>query len=248
MRLQLSTLALLVPAPLAHAQQAGPFSGVFVTAFGQYGTGVSTQRDNGFALTPAAAAPVAPVPIVPPVPINAGGLDLGDGAYGFSGGFGGGGIGYDFQFDHIVVGLVGDIGGGRASGSSPFCGTPAHTCGTSVNAVSDVRGRVGYAFGPVLVFASGGLAVDHLHAYDALFGAGGSSWQAGFVVGGGLEYEIAPHVTVAAEYLHTAIGPAHLFDIVAGVPERVSFRSETARVSLNYYFSEPAPAPVVARY
>jgi hypothetical protein len=44
--------------------------------------------------------------------------------------------------------------------------------------------------------------------------------------------------------LYIDLGKAHLFDIVPGVPETVSFTSNIVRAGINYRFG----GPVIAKY
>jgi outer membrane immunogenic protein len=85
-----------------------------------------------------------------------------------------------------------------------------------------------------LPYVTGGLAVGELHGWDALTPASGSEFRAGWTVGAGIETPLAPHWTVKGEYLYMDLGSAHLFDIVPGVPETVSFRDNIFRIGINY--------------
>jgi opacity protein-like surface antigen len=50
--------------------------------------------------------------------------------------------------------------------------------------------------------------------------------------------------SVKFEYLHVDLGTATQFDIVANVPERVSFNADIFRVGVTYQFNgQPDPAP-----
>jgi hypothetical protein len=71
---------------------------------------------------------------------------------------------------------------------------------------------------------TGGLAVGELHAWDALTPSSGSAFRAGWTIGAGIETVLAPNWTFKFEYLYMDLGSAHLFDIVPGIPETVSFR------------------------
>jgi outer membrane immunogenic protein len=227
--------------------QSVNWSGPYFGAFGGYGTGKSTQRDNGIpvAATPAPPAPPPPVVVPPPVVIP----PAADGNYSLGGGFGGGLAGYNYQYKQLVIGLEADLAAGGIKGSSGICGTTPHVCGTDIDGMADVRGRLGIAFDRFLPYVAGGLAVNRLHAYDSLFQTSASNWRAGYTIGGGLEYKLTPEISIRAEYLHTGIGSSRMFDIVPGTPERVSARTDAVRVGFSYsFYSVPAPAAVVAKY
>ncbi|QWG11020.1 hypothetical protein KMZ29_14645 [Bradyrhizobium sediminis] len=109
---------------------AQSWTGPFVGLTAGYSSGHSDQTDSGI-----------PPSIVP----------LGDGGYRVSGGLTGATIGYNRQQGPWVLGLEGDYSWSNISGSSPVCAastaTP-HPCGTKLDALGTLRGRVGYAMGP----------------------------------------------------------------------------------------------------
>ena len=82
-----------------------------------------------------------------------------DGPLSPSGGFGGGQIGYNWQglfgFSPWVIGIEADIQGAGISDSAGY--GPAYL-ENSLNWFGTVRGRVGYSFGPALLYATGGFA------------------------------------------------------------------------------------------
>src|ERR1700687_4695540 len=131
-----------------------------------------------------------------------------DGSYNLSGGLVGGTVGYDWQNGRYVFGLEGDGSWADISGSGT-CGAPAlpHACGGSVRALGTVRARLGYDLGNVspwgggvLAYATGGLAVGDVHAWDSLFGTSGDKTGAGWTVGAGLAATLAPNWSVKLEY------------------------------------------------
>jgi outer membrane immunogenic protein len=68
-----------------------------------------------------------------------------------------------------------------------------------VDYLATVRGRLGYAFGPTLVYATGGVAFASFND-DSLFNGGDS--ETGWVAGGGLEYKLRNNWSVGAEGLY----------------------------------------------
>ena len=135
---------------------------------------------------------------------------------------GGGQIGYNRQAvgSVWVWGVEADFSGianGRnaRSATAPFPSTPALNFTVTTSSGYDwlltARGRVGYAFDKSLVYVTGGLAVAELKASSAYVdggvppGVGASSssvTKAGWTVGAGWEYAVAPSWTVKAEYLY----------------------------------------------
>ena len=74
-----------------------------------------------------------------------------------------------FEFNRFVFGVETDfdwstVGGNSSAAACAGVGAPAATtCGTSNDWLSTARARAGYAFGRVLVYATGGLALTDLH-------------------------------------------------------------------------------------
>jgi outer membrane immunogenic protein len=178
-----------------------------------------------------------------------------DGHFGLSGGLVGGGVGYNFQMERFVVGLEGDGSWADITGSG-VCGfffSFPHACGGGIRALGTIRGRIGYdlgAFGPlqsVLAYVTGGLAIGDIHGWDSLFGASGSSVEAGWTIGAGLEAKLTPNWSIKVEYLHVDFGDHGIFTAVPPNVEHVSARAEIARVGLNYHFTFGA-SPLAAKY
>lgn len=205
------------------------WTGGYVGIEGGYGWGHSGQTDPGI-------APTLPV----------------DGSYSVRGGLIGGTLGYNWQTGPWVFGLEGDYSWADIAGHSDVCGPTTvlpHPCGTKLESFGTVRGRVGYAVGATgnwLLYGTGGLAVGDVHAWDALTPASGSAFRAGWTAGGGVETAFARNWTFKIEYLYVDLGKAHLFDVVPGVPETVSFHTNIIRGGINYKFDWGSP--VVARY
>jgi outer membrane immunogenic protein len=145
------------------------------------------------------------------------------------GGFGGGQIGYNWQGvfglgRSWVVGVEADFQGSGISDNS--FGDKA-----SLNWFGTVRGRLGYAFGPTLLYGTGGFA------YGNVKNSGfGTETQTGYVVGGGVEYKINPSWSVKGEYQFLSLDASDLSGPGAlGAPERDTTEVHTVRVGLNYH-------------
>jgi outer membrane immunogenic protein len=164
-----------------------------------------------------------------------------------SGGFGGGQIGYNWQGgSRFVLGVEADFQAASIKGSYTAIGTAAflETHSINVNWFDTVRGRVGYAFDRTLVYATGGLAYGKVDSRISAPAAPGvfvrrNDIQAGFVVGGGLEYKIMPGWSAKAEYQYIDLGSKSL----VGTPGFAGFSTNaldtafhTVRVGLNYQF------------
>ena len=119
--------------------------------------------------------------------------------------------GYNWMWDeNILLGLEADIGVINVSQGATeiFDG---HVWSTNIGPFwSTFRGRAGYAFDNILVFATGGLAVASID--DTSVGntpgetAKENGLNAGWVIGGGVEYALDDRWTLKAEYLHMDFG------------------------------------------
>jgi outer membrane immunogenic protein len=135
-------------------------------------------------------------------------------------GFDGGGIiGYNWQFGSWVLGVDADFQGSTGSGYLTcvnLCGAvAATTIDQRLSWFSTVRGRLGYAVGPALFYATAGGAFGEVKEDIAQPPGGGASFthsQSGFVVGGGIENKLdffgllGPNWTTRTEYLYVDLG------------------------------------------
>ncbi len=200
----------------------------------------------------------APPPVVtkappPPayIPYNWTGAYIGiNGGYGFGrskwsglpanfdvkGGLAGGQLGYNWQFGQFVYGLEvdGDWTDLRGTANIADCG--GVSCQTRNDFLSTARGRVGIAIDRLLPYATGGLAVGNIRATVPGF-AGIDQTNAGWTVGGGLEYGLSHNWTVKAEYLFVDLRKAGC-DTLCGLPSgnEVGLTTNIVRAGLNYRF------------
>ena len=136
------------------------------------------------------------------VGLNAGGawgnVDVtGFPSYGHSGFEGGAQFGGNWQRGPFVFGLEGDVGGFDIG---------AHKFGNSIESGfhADATARLGYAFGPALLYVKGGGAF-----YEGTVRVGGTPNTGDFwggTIGGGLEYMVNPSWSLKAEYLYYDYG------------------------------------------
>jgi outer membrane immunogenic protein len=170
---------------------------------------------------------------------NGGAGGAGDGSYPANGGILGVALGYTWQQSQWAFGIEGDYSWAGIRGGSNVCGFPLHACGTGLDSLGTLRGRLGYVMGETgnwLPYLTGGLAVGELHAWDSFTPASGDDFRAGWALGAGVETALTPNWTFKIEYLHVDLGSRQLFNIVPGVPETVSFTANIIRVGVNYRF------------
>lgn len=202
----------------------------------------------------------APLPSTPPQAVyNWTGFYVGGHLGGaFGGGLGGsdgrflGGVqgGADYQFaNQWVLGIEaqyswlanyrGDVvfpGGSIVTGGNPGLGS--------------VTGRLGYAWGPALLYTKGGyafrdstLGVSNAAGVPQAFTTNGNQ-DGGYTVGAGLEYMFAPNWSAKAEYQYynfgkTTFGAGSPADVVGA-----TFRNDehTVKAGVNYRFGWGGPA------
>jgi outer membrane immunogenic protein len=209
-------------APVVAPVAAAPlWTGLYLGANAGYAFGTSSQRDQ-----------VTTYP-----------SGLADGAYKPKGALGGVTAGYNWQSQALVYGLEGDLSVAGISGSSSVCGVgavPLHLCGTKADAFGTVRARGGFAIDSTLIYATGGLAVARIKAYDAGFpnvaAQSGSAVRLGWTVGAGVEQKLDAHWSVKAEYLYASFARASYFTLEGFTPEKVDLSANILRAGVNYKF------------
>lgn len=132
-----------------------------------------------------------------------------------SGFLGGLQVGYDFQFNSFVLGAVADIAG-TDFGSDRDTFDSFNDAGDDettyeLDYLGTVRGRLGYAFDRLLVYAHGGFAYGEVSIETSSDSTGldeefETDTKFGYVVGAGVEYAVTDHVSIQTEYSYTDLG------------------------------------------
>jgi high affinity Mn2+ porin len=132
--------------------------------------------------------------------------------------------------------------GGRSSFMSPQFG--AATIGETLLSSGTLRGRIGYAPGHWLLYATGGLAWTYNQqtltevvtdrAEDRFL------WRFGWAAGAGFETPIAPSWTVRGEYLWTGYPSSSENFFQSGQQISSNFSLQQLRLGLNYRFDDPS--------
>ena len=217
-------------------------------------------------ISAAAAADVlpAPAPAAPPVysppPVtpayNWSGFYVGVmGGYGwstsqgndFKGGFGGGTIGANAQFQNFVVGVEIEGAGSNIGQSATAFGL---TATDRIQAFGSITGRLGAAVDNFLIYAKGGYAIASNNITVSGLGGflGDTRIHSGYTVGGGVEYGVTPNVSIKGEYLFAHYLSENYFAAIRP-PGFASgtFDVHTVKLGVNYRFGWNNQ-PVVARY
>ncbi|MFN3669664.1 MAG: outer membrane protein [Brevundimonas sp.] len=120
--------------------------------------------------------------------------------------------GYDMQFGSFVVGAVAEYGISDLQDTvTSFSTTPAaYVFERELEQMAALRLRAGYAAGPALIYVTGGGAyakVDQnfrtTNGLNSFTEQSNDDKADGYQVGGGLEWRLAPSLSVTAEYLYT---------------------------------------------
>jgi outer membrane immunogenic protein len=123
-----------------------------------------------------------------------------------SGGLIGGTVGFNWQAGAWVFGFEADYAWADISRSVDNCfAIPLVTCRSGLDTFGTARLRVGGAWGPALIYATGGLAFGNhfVEVFDNFTGLGveRSEFAVGWTAGGGIEWGFAPGWSLKAEAL-----------------------------------------------
>jgi outer membrane immunogenic protein len=152
------------------------------------------------------------------------------------GAFGGGLIGYNWQFSNWVLGIEADIAGGDIS-TDNFGGFRSR-----MDYFGTVRGRLGYAWSNMLLYGTGGYA----YAGNSIrlgSGARDEANHSGYAVGGGLEWAFSQNWSAKVEYLYMDFDSERYFG-AGGFDARMDIH--TIKAGVNYRFNWGGP--IVAAY
>ncbi|WP_454617799.1 outer membrane protein [Bradyrhizobium cenepequi] len=182
-----------------------------------------------------------------------------------SGFFGGGQIGYNHQFENnVVAGIEADFEAsdikGKFAGNALFTapgliGNASFDIGSKIEWFGTIRGRLGYSWDRVFLYATGGAAYGKVKSH-ASFNANGlvgplpgvisaSDTQWGWTAGAGLEYALTRNWSFKTEYLYLDLGSHTLFnntvdDVANGffssASMDVSTKLHTVKAGVNYRF------------
>ena len=161
---------------------------------------------------------------------------------------GGGQIGADYQFSpNWLIGIEGQISG-LSDNSRTFTHVPT---GSTLRDRSDwlasVTGRLGYTWGPGLIYVKGGVAFrddNGLRGNGAFLPGVTDRNDTGYTVGGGLEYMFAPACSAKLEYQYYSFGTTTALTPVAALSYKDDMHS--VKAGINYHFNWGGP--VVAKY
>jgi outer membrane immunogenic protein len=148
--------------------------------------------------------------------------------FAIKGGFGGGTVGYNWQYSQFVFGIEGDGAFADINNSVTqiFPGVGAITTSAKVDALGTVRGRFGVAFDQILLYGTApGVALSD------------SKTMTGWTAGAGVEWMFLPHWSVKGEYLYRSFGGQTFFatQLPPGIPTG-KLNINSGQVGINYHF------------
>jgi outer membrane immunogenic protein len=143
--------------------------------------------------------------------------------------------GYNWQSGPLVLGLEMDAGKSWTAGSKAFNG--ASTVSADHNWISSLRARLGYAFGDVMVYGTGGYARG---SFDVGMTSPGtinhlSQSAGGYVVGVGIEKRFTQQLSGRIEALHYGFGEQSFKFSSGAVP--VDLTMNTVRAGITWRFN-----------
>jgi len=160
---------------------------------------------------------------------------------------GGAQAGYNWQFSSHVLGIQGDISFTDLDASTTAPGFPTTTVSNNTKWVSTLTGRAGYAWDKSLWYVKGGAAwVRNHYAMSSAappFNFTSNQTRSGYVVGGGVEYAIAPNWSAFAEYNYIELSGKNILltdSITGGLAALDVYQNmHLLKVGLNYKLSAP---------
>ena len=159
--------------------------------------------------------------------------------------------GYNYQFaPNWVLGMEAQYDWTSTSGNSTVF--PAASVGagyiynSSLNGLGSVTGRLGYTWGPAMLYAKGGYAfADRSRSLVGTPAVGINANKDGYTVGGGLEYMFTQNWSGNVEYQYYNFGKTSFAAPLAALGS-ITSEQHTVKAGLNYHFNWGGP--VVAKY
>ncbi|GJE60749.1 hypothetical protein MPOCJGCO_2865 [Methylobacterium trifolii] len=169
----------------------------------------------------------------------------------------GGGIGADYQFGSIVVGLAGDVDWTNGRGGRSCPNAIYYTCESELDLLVLGTARVGYATGRSLFYVKGGGAFGEiterfrdnsggqpLFSYRTVPSSTARSSSTGWTLGAGVEFALGRNWSAKAEYMHYELEAKRVALQPAGYVANAQHTGDLVKIGLNYRFSVASSAPV----
>ena len=159
-----------------------------------------------------------------------------------SGGLIGGTVGYNAQFDSFVLGVEGDVAWSGVTGSTACSANPIYDCRGTLDWLSTIKARAGFAVDSVLFFGTAGLAAGGTTTTVTPAAPGltnnFSGVMTGWTVGAGVELAVTEAISIKAEYAYVDLGnlEAPAGTLSGGEATNLSAINHLAKVGVNFHF------------
>lgn len=150
---------------------------------------------------------------------------------------GGGQLGYNWQTGPLVIGIEGDFQGADESRSdTTIIGGVPYTVDQNIQWFATLRGRIGYAWGPAMLYFTGGGSWQNYKLSVSALGStvDDNTTKSGWTIGGGGEWMFTPHWSAKLEYLYMDTGDTDV--TLFGNTFSARAKNNIVRVGLNYHF------------
>ena len=146
----------------------------------------------------------------------------------------GGTIGYNYQWNAVVLGMEGDIDYMALKGTADAA--ICSGCTFKDTWLSTIRGRVGYSFDRWLPYVTGGWAYGNAYVSSPIGSATGT--KQGWTAGVGVEYAFAGPWSAKLEYLYVDLGTVTCAQAACGYTTDVQVKPtmNLVRMGVNYRF------------
>ena len=153
-------------------------------------------------------------------------------------------VGYNvLTSDRGLVGIETDFSAGKIAGEGTSV-NPATTA-ISLDKLASARFRIGYIFGELLIYGTGGVALARFEHTQIQLGSGGgrapvgteekySDVNSGAIFGAGAEWKISQPSKLTAEYLYLPISTQASFPIAQTV-RHLHLQLHMVRIGLNFH-------------
>jgi outer membrane immunogenic protein len=161
-------------------------------------------------------------------------------------------LGFQRQWASWVLGVETTFSGTQLNATDPSILFAGRTRSLSARDIATVVGKVGYAAGPWMLYAKGGFADSKINTSSTNPAAGVfadvNGWQAGYTVGGGIDYMFAKNWIAGVDFNYYDFRFNH--NALANNGTSITFADGKEQVyagmfRLSYLFNW---APYVARY
>lgn len=153
--------------------------------------------------------------------------------------FGGGHLGYSYQFGGIVIGAEADLEAANVHGGFSH---PAGRGRIGNDWQGSVRARLGFAFDRFMIYGTGGAAFTEFERNFVDFGTGlaerATNSRTGWTAGGGVAVAVSDNLIAGLEYRYTDYGRFGSFGrySLAGLGAEQETTFHSIRTSLSYKF------------